>query len=401
MSTLTKIIRKIRPNDYWRIGEHESWFTDMAAQGLHLKKMGTHFAHFIQGEPQKMKYRIEVSKGKGISLEQVDLYEENGWEYVTSYHQFHVFSSPEELGAGELHTDPAEQAFTLNHLKKKLVTSAIISVAGMLLIVGMLAALWFLDGTPLYMLVEGVVIQQTIMVIFLSYLNLTTIQATISIYKLRKNLLEGKTIDHHAPWKNVLKFNKVGTWIFTGVIALSAFIPFIQLVKMDTMSLPQDANDLPFVRLAEIEQNLAVTRDVYTIDGIDRGNSYSTNWSPLAPVQYDVSESGIVPGEMWEDESGHYSPGIFSEIYELRFSMLAKKLLDDLIKRSNYDNRPMEQYIEVDHADFDRLVVYEESDSKQLFASKGNVVMYIRYYGYADTSIIIENMAEKMDLMVN
>lgn len=38
--TLSKIVRKWRPDDYWRIGEHESWFQDMALEGLHLKKIG-------------------------------------------------------------------------------------------------------------------------------------------------------------------------------------------------------------------------------------------------------------------------------------------------------------------------------------------------------------------------
>lgn len=30
---MTKMVRKIRPTNYWRIGEHESWFSDMSLQG--------------------------------------------------------------------------------------------------------------------------------------------------------------------------------------------------------------------------------------------------------------------------------------------------------------------------------------------------------------------------------
>lgn len=37
---MDKVVRKLRPSDYWSIGEHESWFADMASQGLHLKKWG-------------------------------------------------------------------------------------------------------------------------------------------------------------------------------------------------------------------------------------------------------------------------------------------------------------------------------------------------------------------------
>lgn len=113
---MAKTIRKLRPSDYWRIGEHESWFADMAAEGLYIKKMGKFFAKFVKGEPNKMKYRIEVTSGQGITPDQMDLYSDNGWEYVTSYNVFHVFSSPAILNAPELHTDPGEKLLLLKYL---------------------------------------------------------------------------------------------------------------------------------------------------------------------------------------------------------------------------------------------------------------------------------------------
>jgi hypothetical protein len=81
---MSKVTRKLRPSDYWRIGEHESWFEDMANEGLHLKRMGLHFAQFNRGEPRKIRYRIDVSSNKGITLEQKQMYAESGWDYVTS-----------------------------------------------------------------------------------------------------------------------------------------------------------------------------------------------------------------------------------------------------------------------------------------------------------------------------
>ena len=58
---MTKLVRKIKPADFWRIGEHESWFSDMAKEGLHFHSMGMYFARFKKGEPQEMEYRIEVT----------------------------------------------------------------------------------------------------------------------------------------------------------------------------------------------------------------------------------------------------------------------------------------------------------------------------------------------------
>lgn len=197
-------VRKLRPSNYWRIGEHECWFTDMANKGYHLKKMGLHFAKFEKGETKKTKYRIDVSTNKKISPEQLQLYAESGWDYVTSYQYFHVFSSPNERNALELHTDPAEQAYTLKKLDKKLGLNAWIGTIALVLMICMVAAIWFLDKTPTLILLEGFALQQTLLTIIIGYTVLTSLQAAISIRALRKNLLSGKPIDHDAPWKSII-----------------------------------------------------------------------------------------------------------------------------------------------------------------------------------------------------
>jgi Protein of unknown function (DUF2812) len=397
---MNKTVRKLRPSDYWRIGEHESWFHDMAAKGFHLKKMGLYFAHFVKGEPKKVRYRIDVSLKKKITPEQIEMYSDSGWDYVTSYQFFKVYSSPVELDAPELHTDSAEQSFTLKALDKKLAFNASMCVAAIILMIGMLLAIWFLDRTPTYILVEGMVIQQTILTIFIGYLSYTSLQAAISIRALRKGLISGKPIDHHAPWKKYHRLNSVIAFLFTTVVGLSAILPFIQLVEGETKTLPEATLDLPIVRLADIEQNPALTRgeSSYMRDGVDWDNRYTYNWSPLAPVQYESDENGVVPGEMWEDKSGEYSPSIHTRVYQLSVPALADHLIADLIKRYRYEYS-IDNFIETKHADLDLLIVHEEDDFKEVFASKGKAVIYVRYYGYLDINSVIENIVEKIDFI--
>ena len=80
---MSKYIRKRRFVDVWRIGESESWLTDMASKGLHLHSLGTMFAKFKRGEPVSIRYRIDFSHGGQHSHEeQLDMYAESGWEYV-------------------------------------------------------------------------------------------------------------------------------------------------------------------------------------------------------------------------------------------------------------------------------------------------------------------------------
>ena len=334
---MTNIVRKVRPSNYWRIGEHESWFSDMSLKGLHLYKMGTNLVHFKKGEPKQMEYRIEVAKNKSISDEQIEMYEQNGWDYVTSYQYFHVFSSPVERNATEIHTDPAEQAYTLQYLNNRIILTVIVIAVGLPFIFGMLGATWFLDGTPILQLIKGHILQQTTLSLIVLYYIYYSLRGMLAIRASRRNLKEGKAINHHAPWKKTLHKDTIFSVVFLIIAIASTAILWIQILKSETFSLPEEDSHLPFVRLADIEQNPMLVRDEYYMrDGIDRGNRYSTNWSILAPVQYESNEHGIIEDKVWLDESGTYSPSISTEVYQLTFQALAAPLVSDLIQWYSY-----------------------------------------------------------------
>jgi len=399
---MNKMKRKRRPSDYWRIGEHESWFADMAAKGLHIEKMGLHFAHFIKDKPLKTRYRIDVSFNKNSIPEQKQMYAENGWDYVTSYGDFNVFSSPVERNSPELHTDPAEQSYTLKELDKRFARSAMLVVALVILMIGMISAVWFFNKTPIIALVDGSMVQQAILIIVELYVAYTSLQAAISIRILRKTLSEGGAIDHNAPWKRRQWITMIVGIIFIILAILGSILPFVQIFMMETKTLPLTNTNLPIVRLADIEQNPNLVRESssHIQDNVDWANRYSYNWGLLAPVQYKSDENGIVPNKMWEDGSGKYSPGIHTRVYKLRFPSMAKDLISDLIKRYSLEHRGGD-FVEAKHADFDILIVHEVDGFKEIFASKGKAVMYVRYYGNADLDLVIKNTAQKMVLILD
>lgn len=395
---MDKKVLKFRPRQYWCIGEHEAWFADMAAKGLHLSKMGA-FVHFIKGEPKKIRYRIDVSSSKQISQEQIKLFEKTGWQYVTSYYYFHVFSSPEERNAPELYSNLTEQAQTFDELDKKLTMKAIISSVTMIVMICTLLAVWFLDGTPTFVLVDGLAIQQTGLTIFLGYMNLTALQAAFSIRALRNGLMEGQPINHQAHWISSFQFNKILSFSFTVVFLVSASIPFIQLAKSDTQTLPKSTTDLPIVRLADVENDPAFTRVVsYINDDVDWGNRYTFKWGPLAPVQYETNESGRVPGKKWDNLGGEYAPDIHTMVYQLSVPALAKNLIDDLIKKYDYDANPKD-YIEMTHPQLDYLIVNDKIIFKDVLVVHNHVVMFVRYHGEAELNSLIDNIVEKIYLI--
>lgn len=392
---MNEIIRKFRPTDYWRIGEHESWFSYMSSQGLHLKKMGRWFAKFVKDEPKQMRYRIEVSCDKAITSEQKKMYSESGWDYVTRHGSFNVFSSPVELNAPELHTDPAEQSYTLKELDKEFTASAFIMVLGITLEIWVIYYFYLRGSVYILDLVEGTLIQQTILMMFYSYVVYNLINAAISIRILRKTLSEGRSINHNSPWKNRGKIRFMIYIIFLFGVIIS---PFIQFAVSKTIPLTQAPTDLPIIRLKDIEQN---SSNYYIPSNINEMNIYY-DCSLFAPIRYHFSENSNLPNEEEKYESGmYYSPSIKTWAYQLRFPSMGKGLISDLVKKCSISYKGG-SFIEIDSKDFDQLIIFEKKyDFKEAFALKGKGIIHVRYWGYADNDSIIKNIAQKIDLISN
>lgn len=112
--------------DEWELEEQEAWFNDMARKGWFLEKLSFWFAVFVEGNPENLQYRLEVSpKHKPLENEQIELYEEVGWEYITSRRFIHVFREKREADVIEIHTDPIIQAETIEQMKKSMLNRGI------------------------------------------------------------------------------------------------------------------------------------------------------------------------------------------------------------------------------------------------------------------------------------
>lgn len=399
--SVNKVKNMLRPSDFWRIGEHESLFSDMAQEGFHLKKVGIIFFKFTIGKPKQMKYRIDLSQGQEVTPEQKDMYVESGWDYVTSYGDFNVFSSPVEANAPELYTDSAEQAYTLNYLSKKLTNATIVVAVAVALMIVMLGSTWIFNPTRYLSLVDGLIIQQIILLIAELNLTYNSLQAAISIRALRNNLLEGKSVNHSAPWKRRYKVKLIEASICTILAVFALTLAYMSIIMNETNTLPIASNNLPIVRLADIEQNpkLARKKSSYIHDNIEWGNHYSYNWSLLAPLQYQSDEQGIVPNEMYKDGSGTYSPSLHCQVYKLKIPNMNDGVLSDLIKRYG-DRSEGGEFLEVEHSSFNKLIVHEgDYLVKEIFGYKGKCIIYVRYYGNADMDSVIRATVEKVTLI--
>lgn len=384
---MSKFAYRFLLSDLWEFGKNESWFSHMAAKGMHLQNVGSWLVAFEKGEPKNTRYRIEILE-ESPTQEQLNVYKECGWQLVTSKQIFYIFSSPEELNSTELHTDPIEQSFTFEMLDKQIKKSTTVIVATVILALALLLAHLFLDSEPYLNLIRRssfTIITMTIAYIYILY---TSIQGYFSVRKTKNSLFMGIPINHNRNWKlsyffSALVYVTLILWVFSAIIS-----PIYTALKEGSYTSPKAVENLPAIRINEIESG-----EVH-----DYWHDLKYNWSLLSPLQYRLYESGYVEGEMQEDFSGAYSPASLSTTYyELTFKGMAEGLLKDLIHRYRRDYQDIEP-VKIESNKFDLLYIFDYEGIKSVYASFDNKVIYVKYHGNEDFDKIISLIEKKYGL---
>lgn len=399
---MSKIVRKLRPFDYWQIGENESWFQDMAMEGLHLKKSGKLIAKFEQGEPKETRYRIDIYQGEHTDKEQKEFYAENGWDFVTDYDEFNVYSSYIKLNAPELHTDPIEQAHTLKTIENKIAGLLAIFIMGPITFLIMLYLMIFKDSTFSYSILDD----GALFIPLIFFVGLRGIydsgRSYLEIRKLRTDLIEGKQVDHKAPWRKRNQFNRIISFILLVLIVTFYILSSKSIGYRNTVKLEDSNTNLPIVRLADIEQS-----SNFTITEKDSRKWYYSKWNIFAPIYYETYEDGEIIGEFWDDDNPRYewkekgevyTPSIITETYKLITSKMSPGVFNGLIKDiidNEFEN------IKVENPNFEMLEVYKSTRFLEVFAYKGKGVIRVRYSGKSDLNNIIKAMEDKIELISN
>jgi uncharacterized integral membrane protein len=387
-----KTVSKLRLIDGWRIGENESWLFDMAGKGLHLKRLGTVFAHFEKGAPQSDRYRFDVSGSKPTEA-QIGMFREGGWDFVCTTGALNVFisicRSPESANAPELHTDPDEQAFTLRKLRRRLMFTGVMSSILAALIIALQIFTFLLQDAPILWLVEGG--NSNMPIVCLLYLLIVgyIFQAAISIHRLMRLLREGKPIDHQARWKRHWRFGAAVDSASAALMLVMVASSGLHIAAMTKWveTLPLEGGNTVILRLADVEQNSALERKPSQVafrNGVDYGNKVQRGWSIYALEQYEANENGIVEGLQWPDGSGAYSPSMEYRFFRLAFPFMANKLMLDLAKDIESWNEIHDEEFplaERSMQGFERVLTRESGNFKEVFAHEGCIVVYGKYCG--------------------
>lgn len=395
---MAKLIRKIRPGNHWQLAEHESWLQDMAAKGLHLKKLTNVLGYFEQGERMEKAFKIELTKKMKLSANQMEKCEQLGRNHVFSYTRafltYHIFSMPTNQQITELVVDIEEYETAMDSLISRLVWNAIFGIVGLVAILVAILALIMYLGTPIYMLVTGtnsailLLLFNSASLIFSSISSLKGIRAIKDKYSTKQ--YDNECVD----WEPSYHRQKIVSILFIGFTVLCVGIPIIQILKMDTKTLPNDGQALPIVRLADFEQNSNLINDTYTTgDDVNWSSYYSSEWGPLTPIQYEAYE-------VLTDSQTGYRPNLSTKIYQLRFERLAEPFFDDLVKRQN-EILQHKDFTELEHPAFDRLLVYDNKQILTIYAMKGRAVTAVDYHGESELEAILESLEKRLRSLSN
>ncbi|MEG1257014.1 DUF2812 domain-containing protein [Clostridium sp.] len=394
---MAKTTYRVKPGNYWKIGVNESWLSDMSSKGLHLDKLGRNFVKFNKGEPKNMYYRIEVGLNKNeLSNEQFETYKQYGWNHVDNHDKFHVFSSPYEVNTCELHLLTDDHASMLKPFYKKLILNMLGTLAVILFWFIILPEFLSKNFYSNLLTMSGI---DLLSIFTLLYAFLRIISETISIARLRKSLLQGTPIDHHANWKLSHCGSLISTGLFMALCISLIYNSLSHIYSDDFITLKASTPSLPIVRLSYIEDNPKYTQSTSPgSSDVDFGNYYDHSKTIFAPDIYETYESGCVPGEKWGNGE-LYTPTLMTMVYKVRFSFMADDSLYQLMDEFEEILDSDLEYVKVENENFDILMVLEEKDVCRIFANRGKGIMRVNYYGNADKEKVIDEISKKLSII--
>ena len=351
------------------IGETEQFYSEMAAKGWFLEKRGGWFSRFRRGEPAAMRYRVELADLRfldpdhGLPEEQISVYEECGWKYVTGHGLFHIFSSPADSDAPEFYTDPRQQALVLRGLRRSYVSSWIL----LIVIFAVNTLFYFSFGSrtfgngwgswyQVFVSDTGIVLTLAAMLFWGLF---SLLYGNIRIGQLYRRLRKGIPMDHTPRRRN---------WFYKGIRLMSACAVAYSLTVMGFQYLGAYRGDMPAV-----SDGPYLNLEELGVEG--ERHSYFTNGP--SGLRY---EKGLL-SENWYTNEQVYQPEkedivwLYQDVYRLRRPQMADSFVESLMWDSAWSSSPAD-YTRLNDSRFDGIWTARN----EMIVQSGDTVWVFTYY---------------------
>ncbi len=368
----------------------QSYFEEMAAKGLHLKKDGifAYFASFERGEPREARYRRDVKEKRSPIMdgdngrptdEQIELCGELGWEYVDSIGAFHIFRTY-DAAAPELNTDAALQSIAARRIVRSQIDSVLVLCFWLLIypvlkLDGLLLPTMFTVGTDVMLLAFIIDI----------WWIAGSIARLIYLSRIKKRLEAGESIVRRVKRSSA---RYIAPRIVFAVLAAATVCLFIaRWSEADKGRIPLEeyAGELPFATIADIVPGKYERMGFPVTDGIQVRSDI------LAPVVIDFREYAAVTVSGGKAFSG----GLLIEYYETVSPRLARATAEELLLNA----RLKRHYTPIELADTGadmQAAYYDEVHMPTVILQKGSRVIKATLYQTGEYTISMDEWAGKL-----
>ena len=201
---MKKAVWKMLPVESFDMRGLEEWLSAMAAQGLHLAKIGGSFARFQPGPPQAgARYALDITGPTDIERDRNEAYAQAGWDYVTTLRGLYYVYRTLDPDAPALHTDPVTQSFTFDRLLRRRLWALVLLIPlSLFMFRNELAALADNPWSPVLTFLlktEGCCLYLVLLIFYIAAL-IPLFRQRRALKALRKQLADGIPLEDSRRW---------------------------------------------------------------------------------------------------------------------------------------------------------------------------------------------------------
>lgn len=367
-------IRRIPVNDM-DIKAVERWLNDMAARGLFLSSTGSSWWRFYEDEPEEVRYRLEPVEERDGKLDHLknEDYEKMGWKYVASHKDWYHIYLAQSGTAEELHTDPFVKSMLFQKYQKSLWS---IALSDMIILGVLIMGIYRLFSTevsgPALFLASPLFLQNAVVGTLLLIMPLRTAAAIYKVWKLRKDLENGKSGEDGAEALCRIRYSSRAGYAVTFLIAASILTIFTGVGTGGPIEQEIRERQLPV--LQELE-----TGGVTAAPGENDTGNVIYFFNPFLKERYEIRQQGYVEREGKNSENKDKLSSLKADLYDARFTWLSEALCRELVEEhlSHHGGG----YRELAKEGYDSFSLLEDGKSQILVARRGKKVLVLYYQG--------------------
>ncbi len=373
----TKSVHRIIPCPDYDVTGVESWLSYMAEQGYILRDGGVFrgIAAFDRCEPEKVRYRLQpAQKGfviydnDGPSDDEVELNGAFGWKYVAKYGVFHIYRA-DDIDAREMDTDPEVQAMAMNSLHR----SQRFNIIWMSIWIIVYLAIVFTSQPFLSMVNRGSLISIALVLCVIIFI-VTGLVKAVSLYRLRRKILDGEDLGSGTNWKKGARIYTVkvviGVIAYVAMTVLGCMFILSDGADRNQMSISEYQGEVPFRTITD----LALCDDIEKVDNVDDDENTISEWSDILwPENYKIYEYGDI---VYTDGNTYYG-GLVITYHEAKNEWLADKLYQAYMQRAKH--QPDYEKIDVKIAGLDDVDAYWDG-SESVIMRKDEKLIVASFY---------------------